>query len=97
MIEEQPFNFYVIDCHCFPKCFLLFALFILNLWLLIQIYFFQDQYDNIASATNKGLELLDKYGQFTKELSAIETDYAGKLRRLVKNYMIKKKDEEENM
>lgn len=59
--------------------------------------FLQDQYDNIASVTNKGLELLDKYGQFTKELSAIETDYASKLRRLVKNYMIKKKDEEENM
>ncbi|KAJ6223608.1 hypothetical protein RDWZM_002153 [Blomia tropicalis] len=56
-----------------------------------------DQYDNIASVTNKGIELLDKYGQFTKELSAIETDYAGKLRRLVKNYMIKKKDDEENM
>lgn len=58
---------------------------------------FQDQYDNIASHTNKSIDLLDKYGQFTKELSAIETDYASKLRRLSKNYNIKKKDEEDNM
>lgn len=56
----------------------------------------QDQYDNIASHTNKGIDLLDKYGQFTKDLAQIETDYAAKLRRLVKGYYIKKKDEEDN-
>lgn len=66
--------------------------------LLIYAFFAQDQYDAIASHTSKSLDLLDKYGQFTKDLAALETDYAGKLRRLAKNYTInKKKDEEDNL
>ncbi|OTF73113.1 formin-binding protein 1-like protein, partial [Euroglyphus maynei] len=59
--------------------------------------FQQDQYENIASHTNKSIDLLDKYGQFSRDLAAIEIDYAAKLRRLSKNYQIKRKDEEDNM
>ncbi|XP_055846683.1 formin-binding protein 1-like isoform X5 [Episyrphus balteatus] len=57
-----------------------------------------DQYDNLSIHTNKGIDFLDKYGNFVRERLAIESDYAAKLRRLVKNYQPKKKekDEEEN-
>lgn len=57
-----------------------------------------DQYDNLSIHTNKGIDFLDKYGNFVRERLAIESDYASKLRRLVKNYQPKKKekDEEEN-
>lgn len=54
-----------------------------------------DQYDNLAAHTHKGIEFLDKYGNFVKERCAIELEYAGKLRRLVKNYQPKRKEEEE--
>ena len=74
-----------------------FSLYFIAKSVLLSFCHIQDQYDNIATVTNKGLDMLDKYGQFTKELSAIETDYASRLRRLVKNYVIKKKDEDENM
>ncbi|XP_076316139.1 formin-binding protein 1 homolog isoform X1 [Tachypleus tridentatus] len=53
-----------------------------------------DQYDNLAVHTQRGIDFLDKYGQFVKDRSAIETEYANKLRRLVKNYQPKKKDED---
>lgn len=54
-----------------------------------------DQYDNLAAHTHKGIEFLDKYGNFVKERCAIELEYAGKLRRLVKNYQPKRKEEDE--
>uniref|UniRef100_A0A0K8TM08 Putative cdc42-interacting protein cip4 n=1 Tax=Tabanus bromius TaxID=304241 RepID=A0A0K8TM08_TABBR len=54
-----------------------------------------DQYENLATHTNKGIEFLDKYGNFVRDRCAIETEYAAKLRRLVKNYQPKKKDEED--
>ncbi|XP_049886815.1 formin-binding protein 1-like isoform X2 [Pectinophora gossypiella] len=54
-----------------------------------------DQYDNLAAHTQKGIEFLDKYGNFVKERCAIELEYAGKLRRLVKNYQPKRKEEDE--
>ncbi|XP_046399588.1 formin-binding protein 1-like isoform X5 [Ischnura elegans] len=54
-----------------------------------------DQYDNIAAHTQKGIDFLEKYGHFIRDRCAIEMDYAGKLRRLVKNYQPKKKDEED--
>ena len=41
---------------------------------------FQDQYDNIACHTNKGIDFLDRYGNFVRDRSAIESEYAGKLR-----------------
>ncbi|KAL4706817.1 hypothetical protein ACJJTC_010051 [Scirpophaga incertulas] len=54
-----------------------------------------DQYDNLAAHTHKGIEFLDKYGNFVKERCAIELEYAAKLRRLVKNYQPKRKEEDE--
>ncbi|KAG7304074.1 hypothetical protein JYU34_011004 [Plutella xylostella] len=54
-----------------------------------------DQYDNLAAHTQKGIEFLDKYGNFVKERCAIELEYATKLRRLVKNYQPKRKEEDE--
>ncbi|XP_032590045.1 cdc42-interacting protein 4 isoform X3 [Drosophila grimshawi] len=55
-----------------------------------------DQYDNLSIHTNKGIEVLDKYANFLRDRVAIETEYAGKLRRLVKNYQPKRKEEEDN-
>ncbi len=60
-----------------------------NIWL-------QDQYDNLSTHTHKGIEFLDKFGQFIKDRCAIEIEYASKLRRLVKNHQIKKKDDDDN-
>ncbi|XP_068628693.1 formin-binding protein 1-like [Battus philenor] len=54
-----------------------------------------DQYDNLAAHTHKGIEFLDKYGNFVKDRCAIELEYAGKLRRLVKSYQPKRKEEDE--
>ncbi|XP_073941857.1 formin-binding protein 1-like Cip4 isoform X1 [Choristoneura fumiferana] len=54
-----------------------------------------DQYDNLSAHTQKGIEFLDKYGNFVKERCAIELEYAGKLRRLVKNFQPKRKEEDE--
>ncbi|CAH2068443.1 unnamed protein product, partial [Iphiclides podalirius] len=54
-----------------------------------------DQYDNLAAHTHKGIEFLDKYGNFVRDRCAIELEYAGKLRRLVKSYQPKRKEEDE--
>ena len=54
-----------------------------------------DQFDNIAGHTNKGIDFLEKYGNFVRDRRAIELEYAGQLRRLVKSYTPKKKDEED--
>lgn len=56
-------------------------------------YLQQDQFEGVSYHTSKGIDFLDKYGSFIKERSAIEADYASKLRRLVKNHQYKKKDE----
>ncbi|XP_051859800.1 formin-binding protein 1-like isoform X10 [Drosophila albomicans] len=55
-----------------------------------------DQFDNLSLHTNRGIDVLDKYANFLRDRVAIETEYAGKLRRLVKNYQPKKKEEEDN-
>ncbi|XP_017053294.1 formin-binding protein 1-like isoform X8 [Drosophila ficusphila] len=55
-----------------------------------------DQNDNLAIHTNRGIDALEKYANFLRDRVAIETEYAGKLRRLVKNYQPKKKEEEDN-
>ncbi|KAH8378926.1 hypothetical protein KR009_002127, partial [Drosophila setifemur] len=55
-----------------------------------------DQNENLAIHTNRGIDALDKYANFLRERVAIESDYALKLRRLVKNYQPKKKEEEDN-
>ncbi|XP_052847756.1 formin-binding protein 1-like isoform X5 [Drosophila gunungcola] len=54
-----------------------------------------DQNENLAIHTNRGIDALDKYANFLRDRVAIETEYAGKLRRLVKNYQPKKKEEED--
>ncbi|EDS44216.1 thyroid receptor interacting protein [Culex quinquefasciatus] len=59
--------------------------------------FRDDQYENLATHTQKGIDFLDKYGNFIRDRSAIEVEYAARLRRLVKNYQPKKsKEDEEN-
>ncbi|CAH1994300.1 unnamed protein product [Acanthoscelides obtectus] len=45
--------------------------------------------------TLKGIDFLEKYGQFVKDRATIECEYASKLRRLVKSYQPKKKDEDD--
>lgn len=40
----------------------------------------QDQYDRLSLHTQKGIEFLDRYGNFIKDRSAIENEYAAKLR-----------------
>ncbi|KAG1666607.1 Formin-binding protein 1 [Nymphon striatum] len=54
-----------------------------------------DQYDNIGTHTQKGLDFLEKYGHFIKDRCAIEMEYASKLRKLVKNYIPKKKEDDD--
>ena len=40
----------------------------------------QDQYDNISTHTQKGIEFFERYGNFVRDRCAIESEYAGKLR-----------------
>lgn len=55
-----------------------------------------DQYDSIASHTQKGIDFLEKYGHFVDQRCKIEQEYATKLRRLVKTYIPKKKNDEDD-
>ncbi|XP_034948223.1 formin-binding protein 1-like isoform X2 [Chelonus insularis] len=54
-----------------------------------------DQYDNLSLHTQKGIDFLERYGHFIRDRCKIEVEYAGNLRRLVKNYLPKKKEEED--
>ncbi|KAK0159734.1 hypothetical protein PV327_010818 [Microctonus hyperodae] len=54
-----------------------------------------DQYDNLSLHTQKGIDFLERYGHFIRDRCKIEVEYAGNLRRLVKNYQPKKKEEED--
>lgn len=54
-----------------------------------------DQYENISLHTQKGIDFLEKYGHFIKDRCNIEMEYAKSLRKLVKTYTPKKKDEED--
>lgn len=54
-----------------------------------------DQYENLSIHTLRGIDFLEKYGHFVKDRATIEFDYAQKLRRLVKSYQPKKRDEED--
>ena len=51
-----------------------------NLQKNITTFIFQDQYDQIAAHTQKGIDFLDKYGHFVDARSKIEAEYASKLR-----------------
>ncbi|XP_066588215.1 formin-binding protein 1-like isoform X2 [Prorops nasuta] len=54
-----------------------------------------DQFDNLSLHTQKGIEFLERYGHFIRDRCVIEVEYAAKLRRLVKTYQPKKKEEED--
>ncbi|XP_046412160.1 formin-binding protein 1-like isoform X2 [Neodiprion pinetum] len=54
-----------------------------------------DQYENLSLHTQKGIEFLERYGHFIRDRCTIEVEYAAKLRRLVKSYQPKKKEEED--
>ncbi|KAG9433348.1 formin-binding protein 1-like isoform X1 [Apis mellifera carnica] len=58
-------------------------------------FLLQDQYENLSLHTQKGIEFLERYGHFIRDRCAIEVEYAAKLRRLVKSYQPKKKEEED--
>jgi len=54
-----------------------------------------DQYDQIAVHTQKGIDFLEKYSNFVDARCKIQQEYASKLRRLSKNYLPKRKDDDE--
>eukprot|EP00090_Calanus_glacialis_P036485 TRINITY_DN6233_c0_g1_i3.p1 TRINITY_DN6233_c0_g1~~TRINITY_DN6233_c0_g1_i3.p1 ORF type:complete len:602 (+),score=196.21 TRINITY_DN6233_c0_g1_i3:105-1910(+) len=54
-----------------------------------------DQYDQLHVHTQKGIEFLEKYGHFVDARTKIEQEYASKLRRLARNYLPKKKEEDD--
>uniref|UniRef100_A0A0N5B0I1 Formin-binding protein 1-like n=1 Tax=Syphacia muris TaxID=451379 RepID=A0A0N5B0I1_9BILA len=57
-----------------------------NLW---------DQIDSVSNYTQKGIEHLEKFAAFLKDRATIETEYAAKLRALVKKNLSKKKEDED--
>ncbi|CAG5124279.1 unnamed protein product, partial [Candidula unifasciata] len=54
-----------------------------------------DQWDNIGIHTQKGIDFCERYVHFLKEKSAVELDYASKLKKLVKNFQPKKREEDD--
>ncbi|XP_071820346.1 formin-binding protein 1-like isoform X3 [Apostichopus japonicus] len=54
-----------------------------------------DQLSALEKHTEKGIEFLDKYSTFVKERQKIEMDYASQLKKLVRGYSPKKKEEED--
>ncbi|XP_076436694.1 formin-binding protein 1-like [Babylonia areolata] len=54
-----------------------------------------DQYDNVGGHTQKGLEFCEKFNSFLKERAAVEQEYARSLKKLVKSFQPKKKEEDE--
>uniref|UniRef100_H2Y7J0 F-BAR domain-containing protein n=1 Tax=Ciona savignyi TaxID=51511 RepID=H2Y7J0_CIOSA len=56
-----------------------------------------DQFESIDKYLQHGFDFGEKYSKFIKERCAIEQEYATKLRKLVKSYQPKKKDEERSM
>ena len=53
-----------------------------SVWFVDFVDSLQDQYDNIAVHTQKGIEFLERYGNFIRDRCTIELEYAGKLRFL---------------
>lgn len=56
-----------------------------------------DQFDLVANHTNAGIDFVEKVSKFVKERCEIETRYAKDLRRLVRSFLPKKKEEEEKV
>ncbi|XP_052790717.1 cdc42-interacting protein 4 homolog isoform X2 [Mya arenaria] len=55
----------------------------------------KDKYDCVGKHTEKGIDFLDKYSNFLKKRCDIEGNYANELKRLVKNFQPKKKEEDD--
>lgn len=53
-----------------------------------------DQTDSIAAYVQKGIEFCEKFSHFLREKCSLENEYASKLKRLVKSYQPKRKDED---
>ncbi|MFH4978942.1 hypothetical protein AB6A40_005651 [Gnathostoma spinigerum] len=56
-----------------------------------------DQVDALSYHTQKGIEYLEKYGNFLKERASIEDEYAAKLRALAKKNFGKKKEDDDSI
>ncbi|XP_059149210.1 formin-binding protein 1-like [Physella acuta] len=54
-----------------------------------------DQWDNVSSLTQRGIDFCERFNHFLKERTAVEMEYARNLKRLVKNFSPKKKEEDE--
>lgn len=54
-----------------------------------------DQLDCIADHTQRGIEFLERYNEFVKERCKVEAAYAKELKRLIKSYQPKKKEDDE--
>ena len=57
----------------------------------------QDQFDVIDKHNQRGIQFFEQYAKYVKERINIETEYAAKLKKLVKSYTPKKKDEDRNV
>ncbi|XP_076455456.1 formin-binding protein 1-like isoform X2 [Babylonia areolata] len=54
-----------------------------------------DQYENVGGHTQKGIDFCEKFTNFLRERSAVEQEYAKSLKRLVRSFQPKKKEEDE--
>eukprot|EP00057_Strongylocentrotus_purpuratus_P008477 XP_011662951.1 PREDICTED: formin-binding protein 1-like isoform X15 [Strongylocentrotus purpuratus] len=54
-----------------------------------------DQISNLEKHTDRGIDYVDRFGSFVKERQKIEIEYASQLKKLHKNYLPKKKEEED--
>uniref|UniRef100_A0AAQ6IMR2 Formin-binding protein 1-like n=1 Tax=Anabas testudineus TaxID=64144 RepID=A0AAQ6IMR2_ANATE len=80
------------------KCFSVFLLclfFPLPCVIIIPLFLFQDQFDNLDKHTQWGIDFLERYAKFVKERLDIEQNYAKQLRNLVKKYCPKRSKDEE--
>lgn len=55
-----------------------------------------DQFSELSTHAQRGIDFYEKFAHFAKERAAIENDYASKLRKLAKSYQ-PKKDEEQSL
>lgn len=53
-----------------------------------------DQFENVCTHTQKGIDFCEKFSHFLKERCSIENEYAAKLKKLVKSYSPKKKEDD---
>jgi len=56
-----------------------------------------DKFESVDKHNQHGIQFFEQYAKYVKERSQIETEYANKIKRLVKSYTPKKKYEEMNV